>query len=284
MADLSALLNELVTERGSDLLVKVGCAPHIRRDGKLLPTDLPKMSPAEIESVAVELLSKSVIEELLDTGEVDVAHSVAGLGRFRVNVYRQRGSISMAIRRVVPGAPSMSDLGLPSAVERLAESDKGLLLVCGPAVSGRTTTAAAIVDHINTTMPKHILTIEDPIEVLHADKQGMVSQREVGSDTLSMIDGLRRVGRQTPDVVFLSAMGDAELKNEALRAAGAGRLVIAVTDDLTSTEAVLSLIDGVPPTARSGCASRSRSCCAAWSPRSCSSGPTGGAGCRRSRS
>ncbi len=247
MAELSELLNELVEQRGSDLLVKVGSSPHLRRDGKLLPTDLDKMSPAEIESVAAEILDESVIEELLDVGEVDVAYSVAGVGRFRVNVYRQRGSVSLAIRRVVPGTPSMADLGLPTAVEKLASEDKGLVIVCGQGVSGRTTTAAAIIDFINATMPKHIVTIEDPIEVLHSDKVAMISQREVGADTTTMLDALRRVGRQAPDVVLLSSLPDADVRTEALRTAGSGRLVIAVSDDLSATEAVLSLVDGVPP-------------------------------------
>ena len=137
-------------------------------------------------------------EELLEPGEVDVAHGVAGVGRFRINVFRQRGSLSLAIRRVVPGAPAIADLNLPSIVEKLAMEDGGLIVVAGPAASGKTTTVAAILDHVNATRARHIVTIEDPIEVLLSDKQSLVSQREIGTDAVSSAEALRRVGARTP--------------------------------------------------------------------------------------
>ncbi len=143
-------------------------------------------------------------------GEVDVAHSVAGVGRFRINVFRQRGSLSLAVRRVVPGAPAITDLNLPTIVEKLAMEDSGLIVVAGPAASGKTTTVAALLDHVNATRARHIVTIEHPIEVLLADKQSLISQREIGTDAVSSAEALRHVGRQNADVIFVAEPSDPE--------------------------------------------------------------------------
>jgi twitching motility protein PilT len=169
VAQLSQLLQYLIEQGGSDLLIKAGSAPHLRRDGRLMTTTLVSMGPSEIEAVVAELLPIDRAEELAEQGEVDVAHSVAGMGRFRVNVYRQRGSLGIAIRRVIPGAPSIADLNLPPVLERLAAEEHGLVLVTGPASCGKTTTVAAMLDHVNNNRARHVVTIEDPIEVLHTD-------------------------------------------------------------------------------------------------------------------
>lgn len=198
MARVVDLLQYLLEERASDLLVKVGSPPCLRRNGRLERSTLDSLDPGAIEALAAELLTPAKAEELHATGETDLAHSVPGLGRFRVNVYRQRGSISLSIRRVVPGAPAISDLGVPPMVTQLAAQRDGLVIISGPAASGKTTTAAAMVGHINATRSGHIVTIEDPIEVLHADRVAIVSQREIGTDTVDTADALRRVGRQAP--------------------------------------------------------------------------------------
>ncbi|MCU1354011.1 MAG: Type pili twitching motility protein PilT [Acidimicrobiales bacterium] len=246
MARLVDLLQHLMEERGSDLLVKVGSSPCIRRDGKLVRTSLPPMSPPEIEAIALELLDDVKAAEFTRSGEVDVAHSVPGLGRFRVNVYRQRGSASLAIRRVVPGAPAVTDLGVPPVVAQLASATDGLVVVAGPAASGKTTTVSAMIDHINSTQAKHIVTIEDPIEVLHADKESIVSQREVGNDTPDVAEAIRRAGRQDADVIFVSDLPDHQAIHAAMAIAGAGRLVMAVLPAVTVIEAITRLVDAYP--------------------------------------
>ncbi|MGN6695613.1 MAG: type IV pilus twitching motility protein PilT, partial [Aquihabitans sp.] len=210
MTQVVELLQYLLEERGSDLLVKVGSPPCLRRNGKLERTTLDALGPEEIEALAAELLTPIKAAEFQETGETDLAHSVPGLGRFRVNVYRQRGSVSLAIRRVVPGAPAIADLGVPSVVADLAASRDGLVIISGPAASGKTTTAAAMIDHINATQSRHIVTIEDPIEYLHKDNRSVINQREVGTHTASFARALRRVLRQDPDVILIGEMRDEE--------------------------------------------------------------------------
>lgn len=227
MAELDDLLEHLIEVRGSDLHVKAGSVPHVRVNGRLQRTAFDPSTPAELEALVAELLPVSRSQELADLGEISIAHGVAGLGRFRVNIYRQRGSYGMAVRWVVPGAPAIDALGLPEAVGRLADTASGLILVAGPASSGKTTTAAALLDRINATRSVHIVTLEDPIEVLLSDKSSMVSQREVGIDSRSFAEGLRRVNRLDPDVIFVSDLPDAESVREVLGAAASGNLVVA---------------------------------------------------------
>ncbi len=244
------LLQYLLEQRGSDLLIKVGSPPCLRRNGRLERTALEALGPPEIEALAAELLSPVKAEEFAETGETDLAHSVPGLGRFRVNVYRQRGSVSLAIRRVVPGAPSIADIGVPPVVADLASSRDGLIIVSGPAASGKTTTSAAMIDHINATQSRHIVTIEDPIEVLHSDRMAIVSQREVGTDTPDVVDALRRVARQDADVIFVSDLGDPEAVTQALAVAAAGRLVIGSMNTLSVIDTLSWLVDRQEPHAQ----------------------------------
>ncbi|HEX2578528.1 MAG TPA: PilT/PilU family type 4a pilus ATPase [Aquihabitans sp.] len=247
MTHVVDLLQYLLEERGSDLIVKVGSPPVIRRNGRLERTTLASLAPETIESLAAEMLPPEKAAEFKAKGEADLAYSVPGLGRFRVNVYRQRGSVSLSIRRVVPGAPAISDLGVPPVVAELAGCRDGLVIISGPAASGKTTTASAMVDHINATQARHIVTIEDPIEVLHADRLAIVSQREVGADTPHVADALRRVARQDADVVFVSDLPDAPSVNEALSAAASGRLVLAVMNTLSATDTIASLVGRFEP-------------------------------------
>src|SRR5687768_5300313 len=173
--DLHELLRYTVEQRGSDLHVKVGSVPHVRVDGHLLPAPFPHITPADTERMAFQILPKERADEFVAHSEADFAHSVAGLGRFRVNVFRQRGSVGLVFRRVLPGTPSFDALGLPPVVRRLADEPRGLVLVTGPTGSGKTTTVAAMIDHINETVACNVVTIEDPIEVLHQDKKAIIN-------------------------------------------------------------------------------------------------------------
>jgi twitching motility protein PilT len=245
--DLEELLRYAVSREASDIHLKVGSAPVVRIDGRLERTDHPPITPAETERIAFAIMPKQRAEEFLSTCEADFAHSVAGLGRFRVNVMRQRGSVGLVMRRVQSAILSFEDLGLPPAVRRLAENPRGLVLVTGPTGSGKTTTLAAMIDHINETMSRHIVTIEDPIEVLHGDKQSVVNQREIGTDTADFHSALKRVLRQDPDVILIGEMRDPETVKTALSAAETGHLVFSTLHTISATETINRIIDFFPP-------------------------------------
>ncbi|MFZ4583800.1 MAG: type IV pilus twitching motility protein PilT [Acidimicrobiia bacterium] len=247
MLDLDQLLRHAVEHGASDLHVKVGSRPFLRVDGKLIPAEFPVVAPADTEKIAFAILPNARADEFLATNEADFAHTVAGLGRFRVNVFRQRGSVGIVFRRVLPGIPSFEDLGLPPVVRRLAEEPRGLVLVTGPTGSGKTTTLAAMIDHINTTMRKHVVTIEDPIEVLHPDKNSIVNQREIGTDTDDFHAALKRVLRQDPDVILIGEMRDPETVSAALAAAETGHLVFSTLHTISATETINRIIDFFPP-------------------------------------
>ena len=247
MLNLDEILQYAVTREASDVHIKVGSAPVVRIDGHLERSEFELATPAETERVAFAIMPKNRAEEFLETGEADFAHSVAGLGRFRVNVHRQRGCVGLILRRVQGSIPSFDSLGLPVSVRRLAENARGLVLVTGPTGSGKTTTLAAMVDHINSTMSRHIVTVEDPIEVLHADKQSIVNQREVGTDTADFASALRRVLRQDPDVILIGEMRDAETVATALSAAETGHLVFSTLHTINATETINRIIDFFPP-------------------------------------
>jgi len=245
--DLGDLLRFTMEHRGSDLHLKVGAPPHVRVDGKLMATAFDPVTPDDTERIALAVTPAERAEELTSTGETDFALSMAGLGRFRVNVFRQRGSVGLVVRRVLLGMPPFETLGLPSSVTRLADEGRGLVLVTGPTGSGRTTTAAAMVDHINATRAVNIVTIEDPIEVLHADKMGIVNQRELGTDTRDYASALRRVLRQDPDVVAIGELADIATAEAALAAASTGHLVLAVMHTTRAAETIAHLLGLFPP-------------------------------------
>ena len=247
MADIHELLRYVVAQKGSDLHLKVGGPPSIRVSGNLGKTDFPSLDPAGCHAAARELMTEEHQEVLERMGEVDFAYSEPGIGRFRVNVHRQRGSVAIAARLVLPGAPSFSDLMLPPVVEALANEHRGLLLVTGPTSSGKTTTTGAIINHINSTRPCHILTIEDPIEILHKDLLADVTQREIGQDTTDFATALRAAMRQDPDVIFVGEIRDYETVNAALQAAETGHFVIATLHTTNVTETISRMIDFFPP-------------------------------------
>jgi twitching motility protein PilT len=247
VADLNALLHHLVEQGGSDLHIKAGSRPHVRVDGKLQPTPFEALAPAEIEQLAMEVLPPARKAEFVETAEADFALGIAGMGRFRINVYRQRGTVGIALRRVVSAASTLDALGLPDTVEKLAAEPRGLVLVTGPTSSGKTTTVSGVINHINEQRVANIVTIEDPIEVLHADKRSIVSQREIGTDTASYSEAMRRVLRQDPDVVFIDELRDPETVQAALAAAEAERLVISTMRTNGATETINRIIEMYDP-------------------------------------
>jgi twitching motility protein PilT len=206
---------------GSDLHCKVGSPPRIRIDGSLRRLDVPALTAEDTESMVGEVLRDDLRVEFAKTNEADFAYSVAGVGRFRVNAFRQRGAAGLVFRRVAVGAIPLADLGLPEVIGTLAMERRGLVLVTGPTGSGKTTTLAGMVDKINSEREVHIVTVEDPIEVLHEDKLAMVNQREVRVDTVNFSVALRAAMRQDPDVILIGEMRDQETVQAALAAAEA---------------------------------------------------------------
>ena len=196
--------------------------------------------------MAFAIMPKERADEFM-TSEADFAYSVSGLGRFRVNVFRQRGSVGLVFRRVLPGTPSFEALGLPPVAARLAEEPRGMVLVTGPTGSGKTTTIAAMIDHINEVKAVNVVTIEDPIEVLHVDKKAIVNQREIGTDTHDYAQAMKRVLRQDPDVIFIGEMRDPETVWAALAAAETGHLVLSTLHTTNATETVNRIVDFFPP-------------------------------------
>ncbi len=246
MSQLEALLSHLNEVRGSDLHLKPGTVPHVRVDGQLRETPFPPLAPGDVEALAAEILDPGRQAALEAAGETGSGLSVAGIGRFRVAVHRQRGSMAMVVRRVPPEIPQLEELGLPIQVERWAEEDRGLVLVTGPPGSGKTTTVAALIDRINRTRACHIVTIEDPIEVLHADVQALVTQREVGTDTSSYAEATRSALRQDADVIFVGELVDAATARAALTAAEVGHLVISTMRASGVADTITRLIDLFP--------------------------------------
>jgi twitching motility protein PilT len=224
---LDMLLDKLAELGGSDLHLKVGSPPAFRISGKLMIGDLPPLDATTTRGFAEELMTAKARETLERTGEADFAFGRPSLGRYRANVYRQRGSINLAVRSMRTASYSFEALGLPRALEEICRMEAGLVLVTGGAGSGKTTTLSAMVDQINATRRINIITIEDPIEVVHSDKMALVSQREIGLDTASFAAGLRSALRQDPDALYVSELRDRDSVEEAIRAARSGHLVLA---------------------------------------------------------
>ena len=248
--DLNALLRRAVELGASDIHLKLDQPPMLRRDGVIAPLeDCPPLNEQNLLA-AVEAVTRVVPERLKqfhETGDLDIAYTSDGLPRFRVNVYRQRGAISFAFRVIPRDVPSFEQLGLPPGVRRLANEHRGLILVTGATGSGKTTSLAAMIDHINRTRHEHIVTIEDPIEILHSDRYCIVNQREVGLDTVDFAQALRRVLRQDPDTILIGELRDAETAQTALQAAESGHLVFSTLHTVDAAETVGRMIEFFPP-------------------------------------
>jgi twitching motility protein PilT len=240
-------LRFVLDRKASDLHIKAGGPPHVRESGSLSKTHFPIMTAADTERAAMDLMTAEQARVFRDRGEIDFAYSEQGLGRFRINVFLQRGSVAMAARRVLPGSPAFETLGLPPVVRTLAEEQRGMILVTGPTSSGKTTTTAAMINHINGSRSCHILTIEDPIEILHPDRQAIVNQREIGHDTADFASAIRVAMRQDPDVIFVGEIRDPETVKTALQASETGHLVISTLHTTDVSETVNRVIDFFPP-------------------------------------
>jgi len=249
---VDAYLQVLVESGGSDLHIKAGGPAFIRIDGDLKPvTTLPPVSPNDTQQMAYRMMDDRVREAFEAHLEVDFAYSLAGVGRFRGHAFKQRGSVGIVCRRVLPGTQSLDSLGLPPAVRKLAEEHRGLVLVTGPTGSGKTTTTAAMLNHINANRRCHIVTLEDPIEVLHRDDHALIDQREIGVDTRDFTTGLRAVSREDPDVIFVGEMRDLETVEAALQAAETGHLVISTLHTTDARETINRIVDMFPPESKS---------------------------------
>lgn len=230
--DINELLSEAIKEKASDIHISVGTSPVFRINGKLVRvslngTPLPPLTQEDTLLAAQSIMRDDQFQEWQEKGELDFSYSYSGIGRFRVNVYRQRGCISIALRPVPYKLPRLEDLGVPAVIATLADKVNGLILVTGPTGSGKSTTLAAIIDKINRERNCHIITLEDPIEFLHKHQQSIVNQREVGSDTKSLSRALRACLRQDPDVILIGELRDLDTISTAITAAETGHLVFA---------------------------------------------------------
>jgi twitching motility protein PilT len=245
---LSRLLQILCDLDGSDLHVKGGAAHAVRVDGQLHTLDNePPISAEDLLALAAFIMPPTIRAAFSETHEADFAYTESGIGRFRVNAFYQHGSVALAIRRLPPRIPSMEELGLPDVVRRLAEEQRGLILVTGPTGCGKTTTLAAMINHINQIRACHIVTVEDPIEYLHGDGRARVDQREVGFDTATFTSAMRVVLRQDPDVILVGEMRDPETVSAALTAAETGHLVLSTLHTTTAPESINRIVDFFPP-------------------------------------
>jgi twitching motility protein PilT len=228
--------------------LKVDRPPLIRVDGDIQALDAPALSEDDLLRALreVTVVAPQRFDQFQETGDLDIAYTAEGLPRFRVNAFRQRGATSFAFRVIPNEVPTFDTLGLPAGVKRIAEEHRGLVLVTGATGSGKTTTLAAIVDHINRTRQSHIVTIEDPIEILHRDRQSIVNQREVGLDTESFGQALRRALRQDPDTILIGELRDAETAQTALQAAESGHLVLSTMHTVDAAETLGRLIEFFP--------------------------------------
>ncbi len=242
-------LRALVDLGGSDLHCKTGSPPRVRIDGRLRKLQAGVLGSTDTENIVAEVLRerRDIWDEFQRTNEADFAYSMPGIGRFRVNAFRARGSAGLVFRRVSVGAIGVEDLGLPQVVQALALEPRGLVLVTGPTGSGKTTTLAGMIDHINSNREIHAVTIEDPIEVLHYDKLSMINQREVKLDTKDFATALRAAMRQDPDVILVGEMRDTETVKAALAAAETGHFVMSTLHTTDAAETVNRIIDFFPP-------------------------------------
>jgi twitching motility protein PilT len=245
--DINDLLVQVVELGGSDLHITVGRPPTMRLNGKLVPLEAPVLQSPDTKELLFTILRQDQREVLERNWEYDFAHSVPGKARFRVNAYYQRGSMGAAFRLIPTEIQDFVRLGLPAIVETLANRPRGFVLVTGPTGSGKSTTLASIIDHINTNRAVNIVTVEDPIEYLHHHKMSIVNQREVGSDTKTFGHALKYILRQDPDVILVGEMRDLETIAAALTAAETGHLVFATLHTQDATQTIDRIIDVFPP-------------------------------------
>jgi twitching motility protein PilT len=249
--DIDSALRYVVENEGSDLHVKVPSRPMARIHGALGPVaGTEPLTGADTEAALEHLMrhrDAKLAQEFAEVGEADFSYELEGVSRFRVNAFRQRGDVSIVCRAIPYQVRTVADLGLPDVITKLAEEPRGIILLTGTTGSGKSTTLAAMIDHINSTRAHHIVTLEDPIEYLHRDKKSIINQREVGADTESFARAMRRVLRQDPDAILIGEMRDEETVRTALSAAETGHLVLSTLHTLDATETINRIIDFFPP-------------------------------------
>ncbi|MFL5576299.1 MAG: type IV pilus twitching motility protein PilT [Gemmatimonadaceae bacterium] len=245
--NFKGVLQQLVQQNASDLHLKVGRPPTLRVQGDLVPLALPAMKPEDLKSLAEQVMTPKQVKEFAEHKEADFAIGVPGIGRFRVNVYQQRGTIAYALRAIPYQAKSVAELNLPPVVEQIALRPRGLVLVTGVTGSGKSTALASMIQHINEQRRANVITIEDPIEFLHRDINCHINQREVGTDTASFGAALRRVLRQDPDVILLGEIRDLDTLDTALKAADTGHLVFSTLHTTDATQTINRVLSFYPP-------------------------------------
>ena len=245
--NLKNLLEKMVREEASDLHLKAGSPPVLRIDGKLQVLKAEPLSPEELRKTAQQIMTKEQQEDFIRTKERDFAIGVSGLARFRVNVYMQRGSVAIAMRTIPPSVRRIDELNVPQVLKDLALRNRGLILCTGTTGSGKSTTLAAMIEHINENVSKNVITIEDPIEFLFRDKKSVISQRELGMDTHSFANALKHVMRQDPDVILIGEIRDKDTMDVSLKAADTGHLVLSTLHTLNASETINRIISFYPP-------------------------------------
>jgi twitching motility protein PilT len=250
MLEIDKLLAELAEKNGSDLHLKVGRPPIFRLAGNMVGTGYEEISPNDMRDGIYRLMASSIRKRFEENMEADFSYEVPGLARFRVNVFVQRGQIGAVFRLVPIEVPSIDGLGLPSVLKALADRPNGLVLVTGPTGSGKSTTLACMIEHVNTTRPVHIVTVEDPIEFVYTDQLATINQRELGIDTRELHSALRAVLRQDPDVILIGEMRDRETMNFAITAAETGHLVFSTLHTNDAKQTLDRILDSFPDTAQ----------------------------------
>ena len=238
---------QMVQRNASDLLLKVGRPPTIRLNGELQPLEMPQVKPEDVTALAEQVMTPRQIKDFAEKKEEDFAIGVPGVGRFRTNIYQQRGTLAFAFRAIPYEVKTIAELHLPEVLEEIALKPRGLILVTGITGSGKSTALAAMINHVNQNRRVNVITIEDPIEFLHRDVMSNISQREVGSDTLSFASALRHVLRQDPDVILVGEIRDMETLDTALKAADTGHLVFSTLHTTDATQTLNRIISFYPP-------------------------------------
>jgi len=241
------MIQQLLTRNASDLHIRVGLRPTLRIDGKLYPADDQVLVPQDIEKILSQALTESQLQRFHQRREMDLALSISKMGRFRINLYKQRGTVGIAIRHVNTQIPSFEELNLPESIKDIANARKGLIIVTGTTGSGKSTSLAAMIEYVNSSRAENILTIEDPIEYIYRDKKSIISQREVGGDTESFATALRHAFRQDPDIILIGEIRDADTMGIALTAADTGHLVLTTLHTMNAIETISRIISFFPP-------------------------------------
>ncbi len=245
--NLKQMMQEMMRRQASDLHLRVGIKPTVRADGVLVPIDEQILYHEDMDKILSQILNEEQKERFLKKREMDLALSISKVGRFRINLYKQRGTMGIAIRQVNTRVPNFEELNLPATIKDIAESKRGLVIVTGTTGSGKSTTLASIVEHINSSRAENILTIEDPIEYIYRDKKSIISQREVGGDTETFATALRHAFRQDPDIILVGEIRDSETMGIALTAADTGHLVLTTLHTLNAVETISRIISFFPP-------------------------------------